>query len=273
MNTNLFLFFAPLAILGLYTLLFEQKGKRDFLLAWFGFSFLYYEWGTIKPSLYYFPILNFIEARVFEFVLVPAVLIAAIYVTSVLKKRTNETIFLSCFFAILAAIVLQNQISSGEVLGNWFYALCATAFLTMLLFPFLRKNKKYAEPSAVALIGLVCVASLLPTPPYHLSYWAPQRSFRTDWSELGTFLAGQPGIVYVPNVATGRDVNLGSNFELGYAWGREPVETDRIRVGAPSASEDGAFVIRLSPQSNPNWALIEEYENDFQDIYLYEVAN
>lgn len=273
-DTSLFFLTSFLLLISVWTLAIDRNKAAVFPIAWMGFSFVYYEWGSISPSFNYFPIFNYIEARTIEFVLVPAILIVAIYLARGFTVNPNKLVIAICTTTLIFAIVLRLDIIQGGPLPGWFYAIVAIGFGLSLLSPFfISSSSRRGNLLAAALLLTLSVSSLLPTPPYHISYWAPQHSYRKDLAELGALLNSREGLVYVPNVASARDVNLGSNFQLGFAWaGPEYTHPgDRILIGDPRKNEVGALVIRLTPETISNWKLVREFDNSFQDLFLYIV--
>lgn len=276
-NTNMFLLTGPLLLIGITALLMEKNKAAPFLLAWFGFEFLYYEWGTINLSFSYFPISNFVEARSILFVMVPAILLIAVYLSRTFNKNAIQWgVIAGSLFATAMGIFYRRVLIEDDILPPWFYALVALTFLFILTSPVIfSKRNPYRQEIALIFFISFSISSLLPSPPYHVSYWNPQREYRADLREVASYLNNQEGLVFVPNVAAARDLNLASDFQLGYDWtGANPGDvSSRLKIGTPSG-EDSAFVVRFAQVSETSpWELIQEFRNPFRQMYLYRVRS
>lgn len=275
-NTSTFLLTAPLLLIAIITLTLEKNKSAQFLLSWFGFGFLYYEWGTISLSASYFPILNFVEARSILFILSPAILLIGLYLSRNLDEKTIKTSVLTgACLTILVCILYQEELRENAILPPWFYALIIMSLVFVLLSPLvLSKENSHTRETFILFFIALCVSFLLPSSPYHVSYWEPQRAYQADLREMAAFLNQQQGPVFVPNLGTATDLNFASDFKLGFAWSGETGDFDSYRVQiapAPSAGEV-AYVVRLSlMQEAEGWDLIREYENPYKDLYLYKV--
>lgn len=275
-NTSMFLLTAPLLLIGVITLLIEKNNKAvPFLLSWFGFGFLYFEWGSISLSPSYFPILNFVEARSILFIMVPAILLIAVYLSRALdKKNIQRGIMVGSLFTVAVAIFYRPAFIKNDILPPWFYALVALTLVFILLSPIIfSKRNPYLQEIGLIFLITYSVSSLLPSPPYHISYWNPQREFQADLREVASYLNSQKGLVIVPNVATARDLNLASDFQLGYGWTGTNTDdlSNRLIIGIPEADVT-AFVVSFGRVSETSrWVLIQEFQNPYRSLYLYRV--
>lgn len=277
LNTTAFLLTGGLLIVALVTLLHEKRRSAGPLLAWFGFVFLYYEWGTIETSFAYFPILDFVEARNILFVMVPAILLIAAFVVRHMDVRLVRIgALLGAVSTTAVGWILGEALIANLQLPAWFYATVALALFFVLFSPALFSKQSGYLPTVTLLFLLVVpVASLLPAPPYHISYWNAQREYRADLGQIAMDLVHTQGTIFVPSAAVARDLNLASDFALGFAWsGDNPDDpSNRLRVGSPAISAKSAYVVRRAPApSSLPWIQLGQYVNPYRTLYLYQVS-
>jgi 4-amino-4-deoxy-L-arabinose transferase-like glycosyltransferase len=270
LNSVAFLSFGPLFLVATIVQL-VKKNRSAFVLVWLSIEFIYYELGTVSTGFTYFPIFDFVEARNILFVMIPAVLIAGDYVSQSMKtKQVRQAILVASGITLTTALIYRGVLLLGQT-PQWIYFVYGIFIALILVSPSLLNTRGWSNKAAhLTIFALFGITSLVPAPPFHVSYWQAQREYRMDMKIAGSFLTNREGKIFVPSEVLGRDLNLGSDFRLGFSWAGSEEGITRIKAGEATFGDPPYFVISLKKiWDDPSLVLIGEYLNPYKNFYLY----
>lgn len=278
-NQSLFFLLAPLFFVTLIQLKRNWNPKYTFLIVWAATYFLYLEWGSYPRGfhfpaiLYYTPVIYWIDIRNFLFLLVPFVLIIAVFLATIKKINISNGILFTLFFlAIIIAITIhpdkisapyQNLMDLVGVLG--IIAIIASPFV----FSAAKLDVKQKSIFLYVLVGLIFFAFAKPDPLLHHSEYAYENDRKANYQNAVSFLLEEPDIpiFMLEQPAVAARLNYYSDFLFGYDIANTGITFPQVRIilGLEELENyDKAYVIYRTNKSHellidPNWWLVSQY--------------
>ncbi|MDA1330827.1 MAG: glycosyltransferase family 39 protein [Chloroflexi bacterium] len=258
-NSDLLVYSAPLFLVATAMLLIKARRELWLLFLWLGVMYVYYEWGSIWLNpLVYINLGRFNEARNFNFLLAPLVIMAGIYIGKGWQERFAT--WITPMVALLVPIVgltIKNRLYAGETL-EWLASLGLVVVAGALLSPlvFARTSTSWKSALVGAYLLVLSLAALQPALPYHAVWYVTERDrLAVARASLSFFKEKPEGEIYVGSRQAAMVLNYVSAFELGFDWGDDGV-AGRIRVGEPLGDSGHAFVL-LDGKTEPDigWLL------------------
>jgi 4-amino-4-deoxy-L-arabinose transferase-like glycosyltransferase len=237
----------PLALISSITFLIWRYKPARFALVSGGVYFLYYEWGSLRLDPRVYGPAIYIDERNLLFLLVPFVLLAAIYLASKIEDdQAEKIVVLAAVLVLLIALIFGRQLINSAYL-NEFELIKIAAILGFFVLPVVVQATSLAKRGLLVGIVtfLVCVALARLTPPFDPGTWQMRRDEIASYRQAANYLLGRPGKVYVSSDFQAGRLNYVSDFALGFDWGEKnhPDPKVRIQVGSPQLLESGDFFV------------------------------
>jgi 4-amino-4-deoxy-L-arabinose transferase-like glycosyltransferase len=179
------------------TAVLQREKSATIPFVWFGILFFYLEWGPFPRSLsadalIYTPLTHWIATDNFLYISVPMVIVMGIFIARGLKERNViMAIVVSMLLAIPAAFLLESMATRSLTTSFLDAALvCAIAGAVLSPFVLLGKNKPRPGRSVylAALIPLIGLSSLLPSPHYHVWDFQKEQERRDNLRAVHAYL-------------------------------------------------------------------------------------
>ena len=203
------------------------RGEKKILFpaVWLGTYLLLFEWGvkgTRFPLNYVPPNPELVvDRRHILFLLIPLIIIIAMYLSEALEKNQEKKIYLLGFGLIIASYWINQSILLGESI-QWEENIYAAAIIAILVSPmFLRKNKMGRSVKlSFVVFSLLLFGSLNPMFGYHSSDWRNERALIKNLQGAADFLLStDPNVPIITIPSNTSNLNYASNFQLGWNWG------------------------------------------------------
>jgi 4-amino-4-deoxy-L-arabinose transferase-like glycosyltransferase len=252
---DLFAALGPLFLVSAVILLFKNHKHASLALTWSAFYILYYEWGSIgldprvyRPAIY-------LEERNFLFILIPFVILAAIYLADELKDLDAERVVIAVAALVsLIALILGQPLITGQYRIQT-ELLKITAAVAILISPLVFRSlaARHRRLAVGVILGLVCLALLKPSPPLDPGSWEARREVIQVYRPVADYLEQHDGNIYIDAYGQAMRLNYASDFELGFDWAEE-TQVDpslRILIGSPALLSPGDYYVSSSDLVNP----------------------
>lgn len=272
----MFFILTPLIFVALITLKKDWNLKYLFLIVWAATYFVYFEWGSYPRGfhfpniLYYTPVIYWVDIRNSLFLLVPFVLIIAVFLATIKKINiSNGILFIQFFLAIIIAIAIhpdkispnyQNLMDLVVVLG--IIAIIASPFV----FGAAQLDVKQKSTLLYALVGLIFFAFAKPDPLLHHSEYAYENDRKANYQNAANFLLEEPDIPIFTQEGIASRLNFYSEFELGYDIANSGISVPQSRINLrfeELENYDKTYVVYAANVSDefigPDWWLISRY--------------
>jgi len=177
----------------------------------------------------------------------------------------------------VTAAFLRPSLYRGEVPSLLSTALGAATYGSLVSPYFLTvQTGRLRSGFAALLLGTICLALILPTPPYHAASYQDRRALQANFREVAGYLESETPSVLVNGLYDALSLSYASDFALGYDWAgtgelRGRIWTAETVQSFAGVEEDYLLLTHRDPGAAPaDWALVRSFGvNTARPLYLY----